>query len=255
MQTLLTDTFIGTLAGSIITLLGIWLNNAFQNRSKRNNREQELKSKIFLEAVEELSKAKQLLMKLPSITTQEMDDVTNNGHAVTKLSVIAKNDTVQAVTEFSTAIAYNILSLLPDKLPLDNLKRSISLLTNQIDSNYQKQNQTLNEMTAFNTRGDTDARLWHSLQGNFEFQAQQTSQLKAELDSKHDVLNKTTMELFLKCLKAYIQLSDLEVTAIATIRNELNLTFNETEYRNTIEKANKKMQDEFNLFIERANKS
>ena len=57
--------------------------------------------------------------------------------------------------------------------------------------------------------------------------------------------------LFVRCMEASINLSDLEIKAITCIRDELNMPFSESEYRNTIEENNTKMEAEFSKFLVR----
>ena len=249
MQELITDTVIGAAMGSIITLIGIWLSNYYQSKSKKDDREHKLKSEIYMAAAEQLVIAKQLLMKLPNISNDEIERFSAHSLSTAKLSVIASNNTVQAVTELSTSIAMNILTLLPEKLPLDNLRIDIDILSNQLDASFQKQNQMLNEMTAFNLRGDGDLRLWQTLQDNFDYHSGQINNYIIERDSNYAELNQRMKELFVICLEASVSLSDLEIKALTCIRNELDMPFNETEYRRIIEATNSKMEAEFSKFL------
>ena len=251
VQDLITDTVVGAIIGSCITLVGIWLANHYQSKARKEDREHTLKSEIFMAAAEQLVATKLMLMKLPNISQEEMERASAQGVATAKLTVVASNATVQAVTELSAAIAQKLLTLLPEKLPLDNLRTDIQILSNQLDGSFQKQNQMLNEMTAYNLRGDADARLWQTLQNNFEHYSAQIDQHIRDRDEKYTQLNRAMKELFVKCMEASISLSDLEIKAITCIRDELNMPFNESEYRNTIEANNTKMEAEFSKFLVR----
>jgi len=109
----------------------------------------------------------------------------------------------------------------------------------------------LNEMTAYNLRGDRDPRLWQALQDNFDHHSSQIDKFIQERDSKYTELNRAMKALFVKCMEASISLSNLEIKAITCIRKELNMPFNESEYRNTIEATNSKMEAEFSKFLVR----
>ncbi len=161
------------------------------------------------------------------------------------------NTTVQAVNELSAAIAQRLLALLPEKLPLDNLRTDIQIISKQLDGCFQKQNQMLNEMTAYNLRGDSDPRLWQTLQNNFDHHSRQIDLFIEDRDSKYSELNRAMKELFVKCIEESISLSELEIKAIASIRDELNMPFNESEYRNTIMETNARMKAEFSKFLVR----
>ncbi len=255
VQNLITDTVVGAGLGSFITLVGVLLNNYYQSKIRKKDREHALKSKIYMSAAEQLVAAKLVLMKLPNISQQEMEEISIQGIATAKLTVVATNETVQAVTELSSAIAQKLLALLPQKLPLDNLKTEIQILSAQLEGSFQKQNQMLNEMTAYNLRGESDSRLWQTLQDNFDYHSRQIDHLIQERDLKYIELNNTMKQLFVKCMEAAISLSDLEIKAITCIRDELDMPFDESAYRNIIEATNIKMEAEFSKFLVRVQDS
>ena len=202
-----------------------------------------------MSAVEELATTKRMLMKLPNISMEEIQDISEQSIATAKLTVIATNETVQAVTELSTSIAQNLLNLLPEKLPLDNLRTDIQILSSQLDRNFQKQNHMLNEMIAFNLQGSNDKRQWQVLQQNFDNYSNQIDEIIRGRDSKYAELNAAMKDLFSKCLKATISLSDLEIKAIASVRKELEMPFDESNYRQIISEANSKMEASFGKFL------
>jgi len=246
---LLTDTVIGAAIGSTITLFGVWISNHYQSKSKKEDREHALKSGIFLNATETLVASKLLIMRIPSVTQQELEASAASGIATAKLTVVAKNETVQAVTELSASIGQRILQLLPEKLPIDNLNTDIQILSNSLEGSFQKQNQMLNEMTAFNLRGDSDQRLWKVLQNNFDHHSDQIDRIIKQRDAKYAELNNKLKYLFVKCMEASVSLSNLEIKAISSVREELGMPFDEEKYRATINATNAKMEAEFSKFL------
>lgn len=251
MQELITDTVVGAIIGSSITLFGVWISNHYQSKTRKEDREHNLKSEIYMKAAEQLVTSKLMIMRLPNASQEEMQVSSDQGVAIAKLSVIASNETVQAVTELSGAIAQQLLQLLPEKIPLDNLQTDIQILSSQLDGSFQKQNQMLNEMTAYNLRGDNDPRLWKTLQKNFDHYSSQINEIIEERDGKYIELNNLMKQLFVKCIEASISLSELEVKAISCVRNELDMPFDEGKYRSTIESNNAKMEAEFSKFLVR----
>lgn len=249
MDNLITDTVVGAAVGSFITLVGIFISNHFHSQSRKEDREHQVKSEIFMEATEQLALTKLMLMKLPNMNMEEFNDTSATSVATAKLAVVATNATVQAVTELSTAIGEQFLRLLPEKLPLETLKTDIQILSNQLDGSFQKQNQMLNEMTAYNLRGDNDPRLWQALQDNFDHHTQQINSIIDERKQKYAHLNQLIKEFTVKCIEAAIGLSDLEVIAISNIRKELNMPFDEAHYRETINTTNAKLELEFSKFL------
>lgn len=249
MQELITDTVIGAMIGATITLIGIWLTNHFQLLNLKKERVQSLKTEIFLEASGQLVLSKMLITKLPVVSNDEMDSMQAQGVATAKLSIVATNETVQAVTKLSAAISQKILSLLPEKLPLDELKTSIQILSNELDRSFQKQNHMLNEMTAYNLRQDNNLELWKSLEQAFNYHSQQIDHIINERDQKYTEFNQLHKELLIKCIEATISLTEYEINAIEAIRNELEMPFDRNCYEQTVNETNTKMEAEFSKFL------
>ncbi len=249
VQDLITDTVVGAAVGSFITLVGLLVSNHYQSQSKKDDREHKVKSDIFMEAAEQLALTKLMLMKLPNMNMEEFNSASAQTVATAKLAVVASSNTVQAVTELSAAIGERFLKLLPEKLPLESIKTDIQILSNQLDGSFQKQNQMLNEMTAYNLRGDNDPRFWQQLQKNFDHYSGQIDSYIKERDEKNIQLNQLMKEFVVKCMEATVSLSNLEVRAIRSIRAELNMPFDEAHYRETIEASNSKMELEFSKFL------
>lgn len=249
MDYLFSDTVVGAATGSFITLFGVWLTNFYQAKARKEDREHHLKSEIYMLSAEQLMEMKLMLVRLPNMSQEEMNKVSAQGMATAKLTVVAKSDTVQAVNDVTSAIAQKFLTLLPEKLPLDYLKSDIQILTAQLEGTFQKQNQMLNEMIAFNLRGDSDSRLWKVIQDNFNQYSAQIAELVKERELKSISLNSEMKGLMVKCIEAMVSITDLEIRAIACIRSELNMPFDEDKYRKTIEATNLKMREEFNKFL------
>lgn len=255
MKELITDTVIGAGLGSFITLIGVWLSNRFQLKARKEDREYVLKSEIYMTVAERLVSSKLLLIKLHDVSQEEMGAIEAQSVETAKLTVIATNETVQAVTELSAAIAQKLLHLLPEKIPLDDLRTDIEILSSQLSGSFQKQNQMLNEMTAYNLRGDSDPRFWQKLQDNFDHYSSQINEFIEERDKKYTELHRKTKELFIKGMEASISLTELEIKAISCVRNELKMPFDENMYRKTIRDINTKMEAEFSKFLTRVSEA
>ena len=246
IQELITDTVVGASIGSVITLFGVWITNRFQQKSMEKDREFKLKSELYMSAVEEINQLKMLLCKFPHVSQKEMDSI--KGGALAKLTVIATNETVQAITEFSAALNVKILHLIPEKIPLDKLRSEIQIISSQFERTIKKHDQTLNTMNTYN---ENDPTFWKKLQGDLDHYSSQIDKMAKDNNKKNAQLNKGIKELYIKGIEAVISLIELEVRAISCVRKELNLPFDEDEYRNIVQNADKKMEAEFSKFLVR----
>ena len=220
MAELITDTVIGASIGSLITLVGMWGSNFYHSKSKKEDREHKIKTEYMKKAIDEIALSKKLISKLPNMSPEEISNIEVQGAATAKLIIIASNETVEAVSKLSASIGKYFLYILPKKIPIDNLKNKIKIISSHVDNNFQKQNIMLNEMTAFNMRKDTDFELWKIIQNNFKYHSDQIDKLLAESDDKSIQLNKLTKELVLECIDYLISIRDLEINVISSIRKE-----------------------------------
>lgn len=251
IELLMKETVVGAIMGSLITLMGIIISYYFQHKIRKDDREKELKSQIFMNAAEQLSIFKSILINLPIAPIEELGKMPNYDIAITKLSIVATNETVKAVTLLSTALLENFFHLLPERQLIDIANGNIKILSSQLEASFQKQHHLLNEMTAYNLRNDTNSQLWKKLQENFDFYSQEIEKAGEERDKEFAILNKLRMELLIKCLETTNNLSNLEIDALSSIRKELDMTFDKNEYENNIKSSNAKMQKELNNLFEK----
>lgn len=249
VSNLISDTVVGAVLGSTITLVGIWLNNFYQDKSRRVDREHRLKTDVYMAAAEQLTAMKLLIIRIANISPEEMSKVQAQCEAISKLNVVATNETVQAVTELTTALSKELLLLLPQKTPLDNLKVDIEASEDILRGYFQKQTQLLDEMTTKRINGNLDSTVESALQSNIDFYADQINKLITNKDEKYVQLLKLNKELLLSCAKTMGRLTKLEVKAISCIRKELELSFNSTEYQKLLDKTNSEMSVEFEKFL------
>lgn len=250
LQNLITDTVIGAALGSFITIVGVWVSNYYQSASQKVDREYKLKSELYMQAAEQLAQLKILLLKLPTLPQVQMDAMLEqNCTATSKITVIASDETVQTVSSLISAWGEKFLKLLPDRIPINNLNIDIQILSSNLEGCFQKQNQMLNEMTAFNLRSDTNRILWQKLQDNFDHHSKQIETLTEKREQKYALLNQATKELVIKCIESVISLTDLEIRAVKAIKKELKIEFNAESYRQNIEASNKKMVAELSKFL------
>jgi len=86
-------------------------------------------------------------------------------------------------------------------------------------------------MTSFNLSGNRDGELWEKLQDNFNFVQSEIDQSIEERSNKWLEHNKHQRELMVVCTKEALELAELVVPAVISIRKELDLPFDEKEYK------------------------
>lgn len=228
------DVVWGAGLGSFITLFGVWLTNRHERGLRDEEREYSTKIDIYLKAAEEIAHKKILLGKIPSMEPSKIEMELTAGVEAAKVYVVGDTETLKSVTSLYTFLTKKMMEILIEAMPLYGIRADIGFLTEFIEADTQKLNKTLNEMTAFNLRGDSDQEFWGRLQKNFEHQSIQMNESVEKRDKANDKLLKLQKELSLKCLGILAQMSNYEVEAIRCIRKELGLEFDAEDYSKVI---------------------
>ena len=137
---------------------------------------------------------------------------------------------------------------MPEKISLDNLRSDIQIISSQFERTIKKQDQTLNTMSTYNKN---DPAFWKKLQGDLDHYLSQMDKMVKDNDKKNAQLKKGIKELYIKGVEATISLTELEVRAISCVRKELNMPFDEDEYRNIVQNENEKMEAEISKVLVR----
>ena len=248
-------TFWGVIIGSLFTLtatLGsmILLNRGNDRRLrsqldqdrelKNRDREMSLRRDIYLAAAEAAAAGLIAIGRFTSIKDFDeklIDGYTEKSPAIIKVHIVAKEETVKAVINFSTELNATFLRLYARRAPLVFQKQKIDILRAQFDSSMKENSRSLELMNQYNLEGLHDQYKWDALQRNFE-QWQRSGEedrlkadiLDAELRAKH-------FEYMEECCGEAIKLGRILTPALISIRKELDLPIDEVEFCRISEEA------------------
>ena len=125
-------TFWGVLAGSFFTLLGVWLTNRAQAQrlERQLNHESTLRSEeraltikrdVYLPAAEAISAGVAVVGRLPDLSIPQerlLDDWTSRSPAIARVNLVAGDQTLNALTQFSARLGTTLLGLFGVRLRL-----------------------------------------------------------------------------------------------------------------------------------------
>ncbi|MFA5059652.1 MAG: hypothetical protein WC676_03400 [Candidatus Omnitrophota bacterium] len=256
------EVILGTIIGSLITLLGVWLNNSgalkrlkvqLDNETVQRIREREynIKKEIYLRAVEELAMVKNFILKLPNLDLNVFNDQNfqNISSGISKIPVVANIDTIKVITNLNMYISKSIFSLFPDKLPIEDLRIRINILSTQMDNCSKKRDIFINEMTIANLKGNYDQAYWEKLKSNNDFYTQEFDKLFLERTKNYHELNSLIKRFSSKCFAAIVGMVDLETEAISCIRSELSMDCDIDDYKSSIKRSMQEAEAELNKFL------
>jgi len=170
--------------------------------------------------------------------------------SITKVHIIAKEETVRAVVNFTAELNATFLRLLARRLPLVSQKQQIDLLRGQIDTSLKENSRTLELIKQYNIDGLNDPRKWSVLQQNFEFERDRGAQSTQEVDTLNATLIPMQLQYMDECIGETIKLGRLFTPALFSIRKELELPIDETEFRRISDEATAKQVESLREYIQ-----
>ena len=260
---LIPGTFWGVIIGGFFTLGGIILTNRAHDRrmqlqladdQKLKNREREmaLRKDIYLAAAEAASAGLLAVGRFANLDIPH-DKLTegylDKAPSITKVHIIANEETVRAITNFSTELTAAFLRLGVKRFQLVAQKQQVGFLRAQVDESIKENARTLELIKQYNIEGLADRRKWDVLQQNFEFEGNRGERARQEADTLDTSLIPRQLEFLEEVYAETIKLGRLLTSPLFSIRKELELPIDETEFRRISEEAIAKQVETLKEFV------
>ena len=263
----MSDTFWGIIITAVVTLsasLGsIILTNHYNNRRlqaqlahdrdlKNRDREMSLRKDIYLAAAEAVSAGLFAVSRFANLDVPH-DKLTegylDKAPSINKVHIIANEETVRAVANFTGELDATMLRLAVRRFALVAQKQRIELLRAQIDTSLKENARTLELQKQYNIDGLTDQHKWAVLQQNFEFERGRCERAMQEADTLDATLYPERLRYVEECFGERIKLGRLLIPVVFSIRKELELPIDETEFRRISEEATAKQVESLKEFM------
>lgn len=244
--------FIGTIPdivwaaslASILTLTGVILSNRnsrkqalaqLKHDSHQRDRERNmiLRKEVYLPAAEAISKGITILTELVelNLSTQEVkENLSSYSAAISKIQIVGSNNTVQATSAFSQKLVSSFLELIVIRAPLLDRKNEIEIRTNFINKTQSELDRYIKLMKDANLAGNTDQRIWDSLNRSVEYEQKQNERYIKERSELTSIQDKKLANFFELCVLKQAEVSRLIPTAIFAIREELEMSIDKDAY-------------------------
>src|SRR5712692_2722303 len=175
------STFWGVVIGAFFTLGGVHLTNRANYRRlklqlehdrtlKNVERELALRKDIYLAAAEAISEGLRTMLRFPDLLISHRDLMvryTEKAASIAKIHIVAKEETVKALSVFMSELEAAFLRLWVKRYPLMAKKERIDVLSRQADEFGKTRDQMVELMRQHNIDGSNDPRRMQVLQGNF----------------------------------------------------------------------------------------
>ena len=257
-------TFWGVIIGAFFSLSGVILTNRAHDRNlqaqlahdrilKNREREMSLRKDVYLAAAEAVSAGLFAVSRFANLEIPPeklTEGYLDKAPSIAKIHVIAKETTARAVVNFSAELSATFLRLFTRRLPLLQQKQQIDFLNSQIDTCNREQSRLLELQKQYNLDGLRDQHRWDVLHHNFEFEAERLNRTIQERDALAATLYSNQLQYMEECVAETVKLSRLLVPVIISVRKELELPIDETEYRKLMEEANAKQAESLREFVQ-----
>lgn len=263
----MSDTFWGIIITAVVTLsasLGsIILTNHYNNRRlqaqlahdrdlKNRDREMSLRKDIYLAAAEAASAGLIAVGRFADLDVpdkQLTEGYLDRAPSVIKVHIIAKEETVRAVVNFSVELSAAFLRLFARRLPLVLQKQQIAFLRGQIDTFTKEQSRMIELMKQYNMDGINDPNKWGTFQHIFDFERGRSEQTTQVADTLNASLTPKQLQFLEEVVDETIKLGRLLTPALFSIRKELELPVDETEFGRISEEATARQVESLREFM------
>jgi hypothetical protein len=256
-------TFWGVIAGSLFTLLGVFLSNRAQahrlarqlehdRELKREDRLLALRRDVYLPAAEAVSAGLMLIGRLSDLSMSQeglLGDWIEKAPAIAKANLIADASTVEALTRFNTELGALILRLLSTRAPLVGRQQHASLLLEEINRFSAERDRMVDLLKEMNLSGAYDDRRQAAIDSNFQYNQRRIDEVLKEHGERVGALLDEQMQFTKDCQRASAELTRLLVPLLACVRAELRLPFDAETYLRITEESQERLAASLDDFI------
>lgn len=211
-----------------------------------------LRKEVYLMAAEAIAAGTNAVARLVDLDLPNdklTADYVAKAPAIAKAHIIAKTKTMEALANFTGEFGAIFLKLLAKRFELLIEKAEITALDNQVTESLKAQQRYLEMITQHNIDGGTDVHRWQILQGNFEFEQKRGSEAIAQREELGKSLYVKQLEFMRECAADTMRVGRLGIPVLSTVREELELPFDEESYRQVFEDGLAKQEHAIDDFV------
>ncbi|ELV8719563.1 chromosome partitioning protein ParA [Vibrio parahaemolyticus] len=215
-------------------------------------REKLLKKEVYLDSVEALSKYQGALAVMSNldIPNQVIADAFSASAAqIAKMNMVGTEKTVRSLTNFTGEVGAAYMSLFLERGGLISRKSHIEFLETYNKKHNDEIERCLTIMKNMNLEGITDNGAWDRVNKAFENECKSRDQFVSEININWAVQNEEHLKFTERCMSEFFRVNDLTPHLLLSVRDELELELNETEYLEIHSESTKKGKEVFESFM------
>ncbi|MEZ8288046.1 chromosome partitioning protein ParA [Vibrio sp. 10N.237.312.B06] len=228
------------------------LKNNHQLKLASIEREKLLKKEVYLESVEALSRCQNILASMSdlNVSDQTISSIFSSSSAlISKINLVGSEATVKNLTNFMGEVAAAYMTLLTERAALSSRKAHIELLETFRQKHNNEIERCLTIMKNMNLEGISDQGAWDRLNRSFNNESVSRDKVSSEIDANWAVQNESHAVFSQLCMSEFFRVNDLTPHLLLSIRSELDLEFDESEYLTIHIESTKKAKLVFERFM------
>lgn len=220
---------------SFLTFLGVmWTNKGnerrqialleYEKEKYKSEQKLALKKEVFLNVASSFANVLGVFPKLMNlkITEKEISDqVGDHSGIVAKSYLVAKEESVAEILNFSSETAEVYLDLAKERHVLLDHQSAIEIYQTMINKANEEKNRILSMMQEYNLQGRTDTQSFNLMDENYKFQEKIVNESTANIEKQKLELKPLHMSFAQKCIKEHSRMQSLLPPMTIALRAEL----------------------------------
>jgi hypothetical protein len=251
------------ITGAIIALGGVFITNQSNTarlriqlehdaKEKARDRISALRREVYLQAVEELTKANSHLASLSQsdpTKTNLADGLQGFFVAAAKLQLVAEPTTALLVNQLVATYGELFLRLIERTIPLHKTRNDISINDDLYNKAQTQVTRILAEMAKINEAAHANDAVFSALQRSIEWHQTETAKYAANRKTAWDKFNFLNIEFCKQLLTEMRTVGEQQIPVLVEIRRDLGLTTELAAFRQQMEAQRIRMSTQFDALI------
>lgn len=215
-------------------------------------REKLLKKEVYLDSVEALTKYQGALAVMSNLDIPNQviaDAFSANAAQIAKMNMVGTEKTVRSLTNFTGEVGAAYMSLFLERGGVISRKSHIEFLETYNKKHNDEIERCLTIMKNMNLEGITDKGAWDRVNKAFENECKSRDHYVSEINMNWAVQNEEHLKFTERCMSEFFRVNDLTPYLLLSVRDELELELNETEYLKIHSESTKKGKEVFESFM------
>lgn len=230
------------------------IKNGHQMELAAIERDRNTKKEVYMEAVESITRCQNIINGFANLNTNEEQILSNmnfDAGKIAKIQVVGSTETVKTVSKFMNEFGKSYLDLMLKRSGLMQRKHSIHTHESLSNKAQQEIDRYVAIMKNLNLQGDTDERLWDTVNRNIDHEQEQFDKHQATLEELWSLQNKEIIEFTRECMDRFFKTSALLPPVVLAIRSELDLNIASEDYLDIYNKNIDESKQIFEDFLHR----